>query len=533
MSDVRELFAQLEGEGPSRSPEIVFDAATARARRIRRRRRVVAGGVVAVVVFAAAGGLWLSRRTEPRAQHVAAKNSAVTLEDFSSLVQQPSALAVSNGHLWVTGPAPGGGPATLLDFDTTTRQLVGTVQLTDDSPYAMAINSAGVWLRTQQGEQSTQLVKVDPATHRVVASMKLNRSAGLAVTEDAVWALDDDGLLRIDPATVTVQATVHLDPGHGFSPQFVSAGSLGVWLSNPYDNTILRVDEVSNTANVVASVPGAAGPILQGDGAVFTYQGSTLFGYDVRSAAFGSPIDVGSRIINAAVEQTSVWVLTAGSVEEVDLTTNTVSGTYHLSTGVPALVAVDQPSGGVWVATTRPAAVIPFRRAAPPPATSTPSSSSDTGPSCRADQLDIRLLGIQGTAGHLVASYWIANKGNDACQLQPYATVELLDASGSVLATIRASSTPGDSLPLSPNTDVNAGGAATPPPGIANINIWWVPLDAANGGGPCQQPTLDPASLRIHLGDAEISTDQVATAQYRMSLCGSDSAEAIGPSAVS
>ncbi|HEY5986469.1 MAG TPA: hypothetical protein VIV12_08845 [Streptosporangiaceae bacterium] len=53
-----------------------------------------------------------------------------------------------------------------------------------------------VWVSIDSGA----LVRVDPATGRVAASLQLPEAGSLAVTPNAVWVASGRSILRIDPA---------------------------------------------------------------------------------------------------------------------------------------------------------------------------------------------------------------------------------------------------------------------------------------------------------------------------------------------
>jgi hypothetical protein len=342
----------------------------------------------------------------------------------------------------------------------------------------------------------------------------------VAVTKNAVWAVDSGQLLRIDPTSGAITATIALPGAAGHQPLFVTAGPSGVWLSNPYDNSIVHVDETTNTATVVAHTTGRAGPLDQSPDTVWVANETLLTALDPANGTERSTIELHSRILSLAVDRNGLWVATDAGITRVDPSTGAVTPVTVPAAAHITLVATDYAASASWAAADHPPSLSPLTPPVPTPAAPLPQ--------CRSDQLATRLLGIQGAAGHLVASYWIGDTSADPCELASNATIELLDSNGDVVATI-ASSGANPPPRLNPNTDPNTGNA-TPLPGIANINLWWSPLDLASGGGACSQPTLQPTAVRMRIGAATLTTTQVSTDQFRIALCGNDTAAATGPS---
>jgi len=106
--------------------------------------------------------------------------------------------------------------------------------------------AASVWGLTASGRE---LVRIDPASNTVSASIRLPGPAGvLTVTDSAVWVGDDgpgSHLWKIDPATNQVVGQVKLGPaGETFGD--LSAGDDGsVWVSLFESERVLRVRPTS------------------------------------------------------------------------------------------------------------------------------------------------------------------------------------------------------------------------------------------------------------------------------------------------
>jgi len=131
----------------------------------------------------------------------------------------------------------------------------------------MVMGPTGLWVMTDTG-----IVRIDPATNKVVTSYALTSSSdgyGLAVTDNALWltVFDSDLVVRMDPATGRRVAAIDSPPGPG--PIIVFDGE--VWFGGHHAGNINRIDPNTNT--IIASVqvnpagrggPGVIVPIQQG-----------------------------------------------------------------------------------------------------------------------------------------------------------------------------------------------------------------------------------------------------------------------------
>jgi hypothetical protein len=179
------------------------------------------------------------------------------------------------------------------------------------SPSGVAIDPTGVWVSNWW---DNTLTRINPVTNTVLSVLPLTLtgeegpealtsgggSLWLTTTEgDAEGNLVQGSVLRIDPATGTVLATI---PG-GIGAIDIAYGHGAVWVPNFYDGTVQRIDPLTNST--VATIP-------------------------IISA------------VGVAVDATHVWVVDlVGKVSKIDPLTNTVVGSTFT-----------QPTGGDIIATT-------------------------------------------------------------------------------------------------------------------------------------------------------------------------------------
>ena len=249
----------------------------------------------------------------------------------------PAGIAFAGGFAWVANSGEG----TVSKVDLKANRQVARVPVGDpsnlagcvsrnvhqtphgdfrirncDLPKAVAGSKGAVWA----GKGDTQsLVRIDPASNRVVATIPIGIEAWyIAATDADVWVSDwrTQTVVRVDPATNRVVATI---PGLPNGPTGIAVTPGGVWVACSRDNVIVRIDPATN--QVAGSVQTDLTPLP------VTY-------------AYGS-----------------VWVRNemregTGSVQRIDPGTGRVIASIQVGPdigrdGLDELAALD---GGVWVA---------------------------------------------------------------------------------------------------------------------------------------------------------------------------------------
>ena len=145
-------------------------------------------------------------------------------------------LAFGAGSVW------GSSGGQVFRFDPTTNQIVAHIA-TDAAPIAFGAGS--VW---GLSEDSRQLIRIDPATNSVGATIRLpSAGSAMTATDSAVWVAegppDSPGshLWKINPATNQVVGQVTL----GGTPSALDDLAVGdngdVWVSEFDTNKVLRI----------------------------------------------------------------------------------------------------------------------------------------------------------------------------------------------------------------------------------------------------------------------------------------------------
>ncbi len=360
MAELQDLLERMADDaGPGRGAGVVFDRAieTYAPRILRTRRRGRAVIAIAAVGVVATGALVLANRSDNRhvvvSETPTTSSTATTVPDLTGLSRIGTpVLAAAGGTLWVTGVASGEGPTALYQIDEATNRAIASVPLPDNSPYQVVpgagagAGAGDVWVASQQGEQSAHIFKIDAASHRVVATIPTTKDAQLAVTSTDVWAVDGSGvLLRIDPTTARVTQSITL-PGGDYAAKFVTAGPLGVWLSNPYDGSISRLDPATGSIRTVVHEGTSAGPLLEAGGNVWVLDNggvnSTLVAVSPATGQIVDTIGLANHVVAFSTTGQDLWLAVTGAPQLLEYVT--ASQGY----GSTALVHVDPVSGYTW-----------------------------------------------------------------------------------------------------------------------------------------------------------------------------------------
>jgi hypothetical protein len=139
-------------------------------------------------------------------------------------------IAVGEGSVWAhIGTVGGEG---LWRIDPSTNGVAATIQVrVEGDPGAIAVGEGSVWVAGPSGSVS----RIDPATNRVTRTTKLVPVwvLDIAAGEGSLWVTNGGStqLLRVDPTTASVVATIDLPPRQGgVTGGFLAVGAEGVWI---------------------------------------------------------------------------------------------------------------------------------------------------------------------------------------------------------------------------------------------------------------------------------------------------------------
>ena len=364
---LQRLQAEILAAGPAPAPPPAAPRPRAPAGRRRRLLAVVAAIAAAAL---AAGALAAAGQEEPGADAPAAARAGgaalVRIDPASGAVLRTVRAGATPGAV-----ATGAGAVWSIDVDAQTLTRVAgdgdgapaTFGI-GATPVDLAAGADALWVAgggpvegTQAaGPVTTALARVDPATRTVRARIALPRRPGattelaedrIAVEPDAVWAIAPDfAVVRIDPRTDRVVATIR-----GLQARAVAAGDGGVWVLG-LDGAIARIDRARNRVAVRGRVPASTvGSLAVGGGSAWVGAPADGAIWRVRPGPrlVMRTIDVDPGVGDLAFGAGALWAVNPlrGALVQVDPGTGRVARTIGLGGAPRAVAAGDE---GVWVA---------------------------------------------------------------------------------------------------------------------------------------------------------------------------------------
>jgi YVTN family beta-propeller protein len=337
-------------QAPARAVQSSADTeATAGPKAATRRRATIGAGGVLGVAGVLSGALLLAHghSVGPSRQ----PNSVAAIDPATNRVvadvpvgSRPAALSFGDGALWVANLDDN----SVSRINPGTREVVRTIA-TAQQPAGVAAGAGGVWVASPNG--SLQLI--DP-TFNVVSTLATGSRGYLTAVDlpspavagaNAVWVVNKTSLSRYDPQTHHVEATI----GVGLSPAGLVIGDGAVWVADSAQDTVTRVDPVTNTSTTTPVGHGASAIAAGGDGIwVADTSDDALVRIDPQTNAVTDTIPVGHEPTGVALGGGSLWVANSGSgtVSRIDPSSRRVIDTIAVG-GSPNSVVYG--GGTLWV----------------------------------------------------------------------------------------------------------------------------------------------------------------------------------------
>ena len=283
-----------------------------------------------------------------------------------SLPGEPVKIALGGGFVWVA-TQDGNGGGKLVRIDPATGRIVGNPEPIGFEPHDVSFGEGGVWVSQQE-----TVARFDPATGKRGALIPIKVGTNyvpVLAAEGSIWVADPaeevSTVMRIDPAT-NKPAEQPIKVGQ--EPLFLVAGGGSIWVGSHDSNTVSRIDprsyRVVATINTGFNVHGLA----YADGALWIadYHGHAVVKVDPGlNRVTGKPIPVGYSFEAISAAEGSVWTAPErfandaekgnDRVTRINATTGEVSGILHAG---GTLAAVKAGDGQVWIATTEPNALL-------------------------------------------------------------------------------------------------------------------------------------------------------------------------------
>jgi YVTN family beta-propeller protein len=262
-------------------------------------------------------------------------------------------LAADDTAVWVHNPSQG----TVLRVDPKTNQVVATIKV-GQGLGDVVLEAGFVWVGNH--DDST-ISKIDPRTNKVVDTIPLPPPTGfLTVSPGAIWVASkaNDEVMKIDPSTDQVITSIMV-PG-GPTWMAFAAGSVWVCIHDGSAYGVTRVDATTNKVLANIDIGSANGYYCQGiaasNGEVWAGLLDSSQNYDeglVRIDPTTNKVVTTIFLPQSAVscaftgDAQGVWIAEAEGLFHISSTTNQATGYLHM----PVASGVTVGAGSVWVVT--------------------------------------------------------------------------------------------------------------------------------------------------------------------------------------
>ena len=240
--------------------------------------------------------------------------SVVTASSSAAFAQAPAVF-----------PKPPGVPTIRRDIAELRAQ--STVYPVEGSPDWSVITPDATWVASARANHVVQL-KTDGTVGSIVS---INRPcAGLTAGFGSIWSPScrDKKLMRIDPATGAVAASVDADPES--SEGGIAAGAGSIWMVVK-PSTLIRVDPSTNTVAARVELPKTAADPVFGGGFVWvsTFENNSVVKVDPATNTIVATVPTGARPRFISFGGGSVWTLNQGdgTITRIDAISNKVVAT--------------------------------------------------------------------------------------------------------------------------------------------------------------------------------------------------------------
>jgi serine/threonine-protein kinase len=210
--------------------------------------------------------VWVSSFDRASVAHIDAR-TAELVESIGIESRHAEGLTVGGGFLWITNPATvrGQGTETVSRFDLRSREVVSTIAV-GKTPIFTTFGLGSVWV-SNYDDDTVSVIR--PGSARAETIRVADGPLGIATGYGSVWVVCywKRQLVRIDPATQRIVARI----GIGEGPLSVATGAGGVWVTNRDSRTVSRIDPRSNRVVAEVRIPAPASPrgVVTGGDAVW------------------------------------------------------------------------------------------------------------------------------------------------------------------------------------------------------------------------------------------------------------------------
>jgi streptogramin lyase len=268
----------------------------------------------------------------------------------------PGSVQTAFGSVWVTnGPAQ-----TVTRLDPRTNEVIVVIP-TPDPASVVGIGADAVWVTSFPGNS---LTRIDPRNNRVTRTISLAPGGagpiGVTVVDGFVWVANHNGepttsVSKIDPATMHVVDVIPVGAGSDAGPVWILASAGSIWTNvNGSANVVVRIDP--RTDRILASIPApsACTQLAADDTAVWGASGDdesctpSVGRIDPLTNDVTATIDDGGAADAVALYDGSLWYGTTATHKLLRVDTRTNKVISQLDLPGPAF-GMTGGAGAIWV----------------------------------------------------------------------------------------------------------------------------------------------------------------------------------------
>jgi DNA-binding beta-propeller fold protein YncE len=191
-----------------------------------------------------AGAVWVSEFSAPYLLKINPKTNKVVKK--IGIGSGACGLAYGAGSLWIEDTNSN----TISRVSVAASRRIKAVPV-GNQPYDATFAFGSAWA-TSYGDGD--LERIDPAKNAVVKKWKLGAAIGVVGAFGSIWATGLDGVIRVDPATNAVLATIPIPAGGGWT----AASTDAVWVTTG-ESKLARIDPQTNAVTASVQLRGNLG----------------------------------------------------------------------------------------------------------------------------------------------------------------------------------------------------------------------------------------------------------------------------------
>ena len=271
------------------------------------------------------------------------------------MLASPRDVTAAFGSIWVSnGPA-----ATVTRLDPSTAAVQAVVHVPD--PASVLSGGDGALFVTSNPGNS--LTRIDPTTNQATKTISLASAGGgpvgVVAADGYVWVADHDGMpttsiAKVDPKTMKIVDVIPVGRDSEAGPQWVASGAGSIWTDVASMNAVVRIDPKTDTVQATIPIPeGCGAQMAVTDAAVWVANGggdgcaAAVYRIDPGTNAVAQTIPMKDETDALALGSSGLWFGTApATLGRIDPATGTVSGEM----AIPGMAFGAVVGGGsVWI----------------------------------------------------------------------------------------------------------------------------------------------------------------------------------------